>query len=342
MKDSSLTFIQIVSAIAVIFLHVNNCFWSFSTDWYWMSANIIECVFYFAVPVFFMITGITLLDYQDRYSTKIYFQKRIEKTLVPYIAWSIIGAVFLYATNRMTAEQFTVKWLINGILSTGGIISIYWFFQPLFCVYLAVPLFASIDKKKKKRILEYLIIAGCICNVIIPFVNYVLELGFSWNYKIVVASEYLLYVCGGYYVYHYPPAKKAKILIYGLAIAGLMAHLIGTYLLSMTAGSIQYLYKGYNNLPCLLYTLGIFLLLYDAGKWLCKNQKLCAAINWLGKYTFSAYLMHWFLLVSLKNIIHVDERNLIYRLITPFVIFAVSVVITWVIRKIPVIKRIVP
>ncbi len=36
----------------------------------WVSANLLETIFYFALPVFFMISGATLLDYRSKYSTK--------------------------------------------------------------------------------------------------------------------------------------------------------------------------------------------------------------------------------------------------------------------------------
>ena len=113
-KDFTLTFIQVISALAVVTLHTNGCFWQFSaTERYWFTANIIECLCYFAVPVFFMITGITLLDYQDRYSTKEYFKKRFEKTLLPYVAWSLIGVLFLLITKRITPETVTAKWVLR-------------------------------------------------------------------------------------------------------------------------------------------------------------------------------------------------------------------------------------
>lgn len=50
-------------------------FWIFSKARYWLTANVIECVFYFAVPVFFMITGATLLDYNEKYNLSVFFQK---------------------------------------------------------------------------------------------------------------------------------------------------------------------------------------------------------------------------------------------------------------------------
>lgn len=77
--------LSVLSAFAVVALHVNGVFWNFSYDRYWLTANVIESLFYFAVPIFFMITGVTLLDYNDRYSTKEYFKKRIKKTFLPFL-----------------------------------------------------------------------------------------------------------------------------------------------------------------------------------------------------------------------------------------------------------------
>ncbi|MCQ2971952.1 MAG: hypothetical protein MJ209_01460 [archaeon] len=51
---------SVLSAIAVVYLHTNSVYHNFSFERYWITANIIECVFYFAVPIFFMISGALL------------------------------------------------------------------------------------------------------------------------------------------------------------------------------------------------------------------------------------------------------------------------------------------
>ena len=342
-KDLSLAFIQIICAIAVVTLHTNGCFWKFSaTERYWCTANVIECVFYFAVPLFFMITGITLLDYTDRYSTKEYFRRRISKVVLPYIAWSLIGLFFRIGTGDLPVNNISFKWVINCLLSTEGIIDLYWFFRPLFCVYLTIPLFAMISKEKKKEASNYILIAGFIINALIPFFKSLLGIDFSWPYSISAISGYLFWVWGGYRIYYYPPTRKGKIIIYLFSIIGLTMHIVGTYIISMRAGSIQTLYKGYNNVPCILYSFGVFIFLRDIGVWLQKNKKVKKAIIFLGKYTFPCYLMHWFLLRLRERMIQLDTKSIFFRLLAPYVIYALVIGITWCIRKIPVIKRTLP
>ena len=94
-KISYLTLASVVAAISVIAIHTNGCFWDFSTNHYWFTANILECVFYFAVDVFFMITGSTLLDFFDKYTLREYFSKRIKKTVIPFVKALAIKAVIV-------------------------------------------------------------------------------------------------------------------------------------------------------------------------------------------------------------------------------------------------------
>ena len=342
-KDFSLTFIRVVCAIAVVTLHTNGCFWDFSsTERYWYTANIIESVFYFAVPLFFMITGITLLDYQKRYSTREFFKKRIEKTVIPYVFWSLIGIVFLLATGKLEYEEVTFTWVVNGLLSTDRIINLYWFFQPLFCVYLCIPVFAAISDEKKEYVANYIVLFGFFFNIFMPFLNNVLHLGVPWPYSLSVASGYVFWIWTGYKIYNYPPSKRQKTVIYVFALLGLFLHIIGTYNLSIEAGSIQSLYKGYNNLPCVLYSLGVFVMLRDIARLIEKSRKVFAFVSFLGKYTFPLYLIHWFVLRIQEDLIIIDTRSIIYRLFAPYCIFVIVICIAWVLRKIPYIRKIVP
>ena len=83
--------LNIFACFAVVALHVNGAVHTFAKTRNWVSCMFIEALFYFAVPVFFMLTGATLINYRKRYGTGTFFKKRLLKTLVPFIIWSIIG-----------------------------------------------------------------------------------------------------------------------------------------------------------------------------------------------------------------------------------------------------------
>ena len=75
-KEYYIDTLTILSCIAVVYLHANGIFWTHPSGRLWLTSNVIESFFYFAVPVFFMISGATLLEYRQRYSTLTFIKKR--------------------------------------------------------------------------------------------------------------------------------------------------------------------------------------------------------------------------------------------------------------------------
>lgn len=71
----------VLSCLAVVVLHTNGCFWDFSYERYWLTANLIENLCYFAVPIFFMISGATLMDYRKRILQKNFSKKDFGRQL---------------------------------------------------------------------------------------------------------------------------------------------------------------------------------------------------------------------------------------------------------------------
>lgn len=338
-----LDIVNVLSALAVVFLHVNGCFWKYSGEeslsW-WKSADVIESVFYFAVPLFFMISGSTLLDYNNKYSLKEFAKKRIAKTFIPYLIWSIIGLVInLLLLKTISISDLNIKFIIKGLIEN-SFVGVYWFFTPLFCVYLSIPLIAAVEKDNKIQIYTYCMIAALIINIVIPFVLNILNLGIGWGYQIAVSSGYLFYVFAGYVLSRCDISFFCRVGIYVLSIVGLLVHIFGTYYLTIRDNAINSTYKGYNNLPCVVYSLGVFILIKNISS--KANNKIIGLFTSLSKYTFGIYLIHIFVINGFERITGLDNTSLLYRLIVPFIIFFVAAGICWIIKKIPVIKRIMP
>lgn len=339
----SLVLVQVISAVAVVYLHTNGCFWEFSAEErYWQTANIIECLFYFAVPVFFMISGVTLIDFPERYSFREYFRKRITKTVIPYIVWSLIGVGYRLTVQSLSLDDLNFGYVVRGLLNGQGIVGIYWFFPVLFSVYLCIPLFASVQKEKKKSVFTYLLIVGFVLNVLIPFIRNVTEVDISWGVQVSVVSGYLMWPLAGYLLHFYPPSKRVRFILYIVSLLGLLLHIWGTADLSMKAGTIVDLYKGYNNVPSILYATGVFVFLERLGNCLMQRHLVAKILTKMGNYTFPVYLMHWFVMDRLVCIAGINTRSIVYRVGGPWIIILIVIGITWIMRKIPIIRRIVP
>lgn len=338
-----LSLASVISALAVVFLHVNGCFWEFSaTERYWRSANIIECTFYFAVPVFFMISGATLLDFFDRYGLRIFFYKRFRKTVIPYFFWSIIGLLYqVYMFQNPQLRDINIKYLVKGLLD-GSLVRIYWYFPALFVVYLSLPLFAAVEKERRKAVFSYLVILGFVLNSLIPFILRVKGSTYSFPYSVSVVSGYLIFLPLGWLLSHMDFSPWQRWMSYLFGFIGLLIHIIGTKRASIAAGQIVDTYKGYLNVPCLLYSVGIFLMIrYEISK-LLGIRFLKKLVNFLARYTFGIYLIHIYILWTVTHIFKINQYSIIYRLTGPFIIFFISVGCIFLIRLIPGAKRIIP
>lgn len=335
-----IAFIQVISALAVIILHANSIFWWDCKADYWPSANILESLFYFAVPCFFMITGITLINFYERYSIKEYLKKRLFKTVVPFIVWSLIGMLWKLKDGYISKEEITVKYVLDNLLS-GQMLSVFSFFLSLFTVYLCIPVIAAISKDKRREVLNYAFIAGLFINCIIPFIKSAFKLSFPWDYNVWVVKGELLYVVGGVLLHETVFDRKQRICIYSLGILGLLLHMIGTYQLSINAGRIVTTFKGYNNVPCILYSFAVFLWLKQIGERVMRT-KMVKLIRQMAYYTFACYLIHWFILDYMIIDIKVDRFSLLFRLGSPVIVYPVVMLIAYILKKIPIIKKAVP
>lgn len=208
-----------------------------------------------------------------------------------------------------------------------------------------MPLFSCVDKSKRKEVFEYLLVAGFVCNILIPFLISVFKLNVVWPFSVSVISGYLFYVILGAYLSHYEIPKYAVYAIYGLSILGLTLHMVGTYVLSMDQGKIVTTFKDYTRLPCIMYSAGIFLFFMRNSDKIIKG-KAEKVFKFLSKYTFALYLMHYYIMDTLSNIfkeyLSIPATSLIYRLGTPVIIVVIVLLITTVIRKIKFLRWIVP
>lgn len=78
--------LNILAIIAVIALHMNGIVHDNPNIRAWNTSLIVECLCYWAVSVFMMLSGATLMNYRKKYNTKTFFYKRIKKVLIPFIA----------------------------------------------------------------------------------------------------------------------------------------------------------------------------------------------------------------------------------------------------------------
>ena len=325
----------IISALAVVMLHANGVFWSHPVGRLWITSNCIEAMFYFAVPIFFMISGATLMDYRDKYSTKVYFIRRAIRAGIPFLAWKTgcvlvmghlpYGHFFSWETALIFLNEFC----------NSSIISVYWFFLPLFVIYLSIPFLASVREKRTN--FGYVIAWSVLVMAAQMLINF-LKWKFGWTIDLnmgklssVVSAYPLLYPLLGYWLATYEIPRKYRIAIYLLGIAGVLLHFAGTIYVTSPDGPINGMFKGYANLPAVLQAAGLFLFVrnIDFGKFPRAALRLCAFIK---PYTFFVFLSHFYFVLYVQQYPKVFS-TIYFRSFGSLTIFAVCILLGWLIGK---------
>lgn len=90
--------LNIAACICVVAMHCNGIVHTYSDARCWKTSLIVETVAFWAVPVFFMLTGATLVEYRKRYSTKEFFVKRIKKNgnSICYLEYNIFIITIIF------------------------------------------------------------------------------------------------------------------------------------------------------------------------------------------------------------------------------------------------------
>lgn len=339
--------LNIFACFAVVALHVNGAVHTFAKTRNWVSCMFIEALFYFAVPVFFMLTGATLMNYRKRYDTGAFFKKRIFKTFVPFMIWSIIGICWsiFYTKGMKISDINTPAKFISAVINCKGM-GIYWFFPALFSVYLTIPLFSLVDEDKrigKKGIFTYLILVYIVLNVLLPFVCRLT--GIQWNSALnaVSCGGYVVWFLIGYLLANTDINKKFRILIYILGLLGFFMYFYLTVQNSFKTGRFDKTYAGYMNIPAIFMGTAVFVF-FKYGKWnfIDKHEKAVRFVRNLSSVSFGVYLIHYYLKDFSIRHFGIDPRSTLYRIVGTFIIYGLSVIIVRVIQKIPVIRKMVP
>ena len=328
--------LNIGACLCVIFLHCNSMVHTFVPGKNWVLALAIECVFYWAVPIFFMLTGATLMRYRERYDTKTFFKKRLLRTLVPFVLWNVIW--FIALPGVRTEGPLTIGRFFSMMMSN-KIVSIYWFFFPLFSIYLSMPALSYLSGKTD--LLKYLVLVSFVLQSVAPQVCSLLNLSWNSSMTILVASGHLLFVILGYLLATQDINKRQRYVIYAFGLFGLLLRFIYTLVLSESSGELDRTFFNYLGFPSVLYSTAVFVWFkYHDWSFLRKYGHRIAALS---ACSFGIYLIHRPLLDGIIfGALGVDRTSILMRTAGAVLYYCFLLFLVYVLRKVPGVKRLFP
>ena len=327
--------LNIIACLSVVYLHCNGIVHSFTNTNAWKGALVIEVLCYFAVPVFLMLSGANLLGYKEKYDTKTFFKKRFTKVLVPYFIWSLIYYIVYF--KCFIPKDFIVKFL------NCNIESVFWFFPMIIWMYLLIPIFASLVKNKELKTLKYFAVIIFVSVSCIPYIFSILGKNTPSIFRCLEGTiGYSLYLILGYFLSQNDIKKKPRIIIYVLAVICLIFRYSYTYYFSIQQQFINRNSWGYLSIICVIPSVAVFLFIKNINWNKILNDKVINVISKVSSCSFGVYLIHILAISRFTNFFKLDNATLFYRLLFPLILYLICVGIIYIIKKIPIIKKIVP
>lgn len=333
--------LRVVASFSIVLLHVSASYWSV-VDIHgkeFLVMTIYNSMTRFAVPVFFMLSGLFLVSPRRENPMA---GKRILKLVMLFYVWSAFYAFQGIAVDTLKGDFSMEVWRVALERFIFGHVHM-WFLQILCGFYLLIPVARQISAKKE--ILRYYLLLWIIFRFLIPTLTDAFQMATfqaridSLGLDVLVGN--FGYFLMGYYLNITDIRKEARLLIYALGIVSLFLTPFLTLHDCIKSGTYVERWFSPGSLNVLIMSIAIFVCF-----------KYCRAFEhikrpeiWgkLSGYTFFVYMFHMFVLEKL-NLVGITTvaypAGISIPVMTVF-IFIVSLIGAFVADHIPVVRKIV-
>lgn len=342
-----LDILRVLACVAVILLHTNARY----VEQDFNSLNFIFGNFFvgisrIAVPTFLMISGSLLLD-EGYNNTNEKDKKRIVKMLKFLVFWSVFySLVYNVAIPLFKGRDvdiiYTIEMIIKGHYHL-------WFVYMMIGIYLILPLLRLWIKKENIKYVKYYLILSFVFGFVLP---QIIEVGLLFTdffahlqHVLTIANMshvggFVFYFVLGWYLNN-TEFKNNKIFY----LAGMMAlifSIIFSIMLSLYFNRKVSIY-GNMTMNVVMFNIGFYLYVKNMDLKLQKKPKLKWIIDLISEHSLGIYAVHALINTIVIRIVTkvVGNFSLINVPICLIMVLVISLIITIIIKKIPVLKQFV-
>ncbi|MEF9942541.1 MAG: acyltransferase [Lachnospiraceae bacterium] len=330
--------LNIVACFCVVTLHCNGTVFDYRLDKVWIVSMIVQVLAHWCVPVFLMLTGATLMGYPDKYSTKVFFQKRVFKVFIPFLLWSTIYLLWRLKTKQIIYEGGRN---VLSLYLNNGIESVFWFFYPLFAIYISMPVLAIFRKKEYKKYVYYMIILAVFAFGFMPLLSSGFQIYYTSYLNPPIVGGYVVFVLTGWMLSQEEIRPKFRYIIYLLGILCTALMFCLTIFLSVRDGKINDMFFEYSIFVNYFMAVAVFVWFKYHNWKLFEKEKWRQAIRHISGASFGIYLIHN-LFVSRVFLNHPERNTILWMEFSSVAIYLFSLGIVLLVKRLPILKRLFP
>ena len=310
---------------------------------YWWIGNVLDSAVRFAVPLFLMLSGATLLA--KEYRPGEFYKRRFSRVLVPFLFWIVAYWVyrwFVLLPREQPHEMHDVLQWAAKLFLKEGVSKHFWYIYMILFIYLFVPFLGKAIQKLSMSAVSFILLLW----VVLTFACKGVPLNlYDWSgqYASKLLGYFLHsgYLVLGYYLMKLPVVYPAKIRIWAalVFIVSVTVSAGGTYFFSQSAHKLDLSLYGYLSINTMIQSIAIFMWLKDS--WI-ENRLANRSIETVSNYSYGIYLAH-ILVIGIffqYNIFWTMAHPLISVPALIVLVLACSFAIIYLLRKIPLGKYI--
>ena len=278
-------YLRIFAFVSVIFMHTAAMPLRAGINGNWYVTNVVTCLAFTAVPLFFMMSGFLLMTSKKTEDVSIMIKNRLPRLIVPLVFWTTVAVIWLLLAN----DQLTIKEFLKSMISSTSqpIMVHMWYMYTLIAIYIISPfLYAGLHNMKRSgHILLFSIIVivslQYMIRIIVPEPFNKL---FMWDIvdKMQFFGGHLCTFFLGYYLGTSKKKVSNKLLIM-IAVISLGIISVGTWLLTIRTGEFDQTFQVQSQGYEILLASSMFLLakqnLNKTKKWIEHFVKPLAGLS---------------------------------------------------------------
>jgi surface polysaccharide O-acyltransferase-like enzyme len=302
----------------------------------WWTADFLNAITRFAVPVFVMITGALLLHRE--YEIGDFLKKRLTRVVVPFLFWSLVYVWYSWYNEEITfgSDTWANIRLVLRLLKDGSSYHL-WYVYMLIGLYFFIPVIGKfVRNASEKEILYFLVVWFAVLLITQPYLS---------RYNPAVDMHYFAGFAGYLVLGHYLAfkdfnVKHLRLWMIVLFVFSIALITIGSWLVIPYPKWPGTMFYEPVNPAVLMLSGSVFVIIKLT---MPKVSPMVTRIrDFAGKYNYGIYLSHALVLYFLD-----DPFGISYKLCAPIiaipltalVCFIISLGLVWIISKVPLVGK---
>lgn len=294
-KKQWLDSLRAMAMLGVIVIHVSsplvNMTFGRNMSFWWIG-NITDSAVRFAVPLFLMLSGATLLG--KEYKLVDFYKRRFTRVLIPFLFWIIVYWVYRWFMLEPKLQPHGLSDILqwaSGLFLKEGISKHFWYVYMIVIIYLFIPFLGNGLRKLSNPAILVIILGW----VILTFVCKSTPLNmYNWSGDYVSKfSGYFLYT--GYLVLGYYLSRlsvittKIRFTFIAVFILTILISSGSTYIFSRSAHRLDLSMYSYLTTNTIIQSCAIFLFIKDSS---VNNKYFSLFQHTISDYSYGIYLVH--------------------------------------------------